>query len=180
MTIEGTAAQAADAPRTGGALGFCRDLVALTKPRITMLVLLTEAAGIWLAPVPVPSRRLALSLAGTLLLVGAANTLNMWWERDVDAHMTRTRNRPLPAGRMAPEVALSFGLALALVSAPMLFAVNLTTGLLGLLALVSYVALYTPLKRVTHLALLVGAVPGAMPPLLGWSTATGGIGLGGL
>jgi protoheme IX farnesyltransferase len=121
-----------------------------------------------------------LSLAGTTLIVGSANALNMWWERETDAQMRRTRNRPLPAGRLSADVALFFGLALALAGAPLLFLVNLTTGLLGLVALVTYVTIYTPLKRHTHLALLVGAVPGAMPPLLGWTTATGSIGLGGL
>ncbi len=162
------------------ALPFVRDLVALTKPRITAMVLLTEAAGAWLAPGRVAGSTLALSLVGTALIVGAANALNMWWERDVDAHMTRTRNRPLPAGRLSPDTALAFGLALAAVSAPLLFLVNPATGLLGLIALVSYVAIYTPLKRHTHLALLVGAVPGAMPPLLGWCTVTGAPGAGGL
>ncbi|MDP9034141.1 MAG: heme o synthase, partial [Myxococcota bacterium] len=161
------------------AFALARDLVTLTKPRITSIVLLTEAAGIWLAPGHVAARVLWLSLVGTALLVGSANALNMWWERDVDARMTRTRNRPLPAGRMAPDLALAFGLGLAAVSTPMLFLVNATTGVLGAVALVSYVAIYTPLKRHTHLALLVGAIPGAMPPLLGWSTATGAVGLGG-
>ncbi len=162
------------------AVSFVRDLVALTKPRITSLVLLTGAAGASLAPGHAPARRLWLSLLGTALIVGSANALNMWWERDVDALMLRTRDRPLPAGRMSPDVALAFGLGLALVAAPTLFLVNLTTGVLGLLALLTYVLVYTPLKRHTHLALLVGAVPGAMPPLLGWTTSTGGIGLGGL
>jgi protoheme IX farnesyltransferase len=162
------------------ALPIVRDLVALTKPRITALVLLTGAAGAWLAPGRAAPSTLALSLVGTALIVGAANALNMWWERDVDAHMARTRNRPLPAGRLSPDTALAFGLALAAVSAPMLFLVNPATGLLGLVALVSYVVVYTPLKRHTHLALLVGAVPGAIPPLLGWSTVTGTVGLGGL
>jgi protoheme IX farnesyltransferase len=162
------------------ALPLVRDLVALTKPRITALVLLTEAAGLWLAPGHVARAKLWLSLLGTLLIVGAANALNMWWERDIDAHMARTRNRPLPAGRLSPDVALAFGLALAAISAPMLFLVNAATGLLGLIALVSYVAVYTPLKRTTHLALLVGAVPGAIPPLLGWSTVTASIGTGGV
>jgi heme o synthase len=166
-------------PRARG-LPLVRDLVALAKPRITTVVLLTEAAGICLAPGRAGAHALWLSLAGTTLIVGSANTLNMWWERDVDARMTRTRNRPLPAGRLSPDVALAFGLALAVVSAPMLFLVNVTTGLLGLAALVSYVAVYTPLKRHTHFALLVGAVPGAIPPLLGWSTVTGTVGLGGL
>jgi protoheme IX farnesyltransferase len=166
--------------RSRGALAISRDLVALTKPRITTLVLATGAAGATLAPGHVGARVLGLSLAGTALIVGSANALNMWLERDVDARMARTRNRPLPAGRLSADVALAFGLALAVVSVPMLFMVNLATGLLGLAALLSYVAVYTPLKRHTHLALLVGAVPGAIPPLLGWATVTGTIGLGGL
>jgi protoheme IX farnesyltransferase len=157
-----------------------RDLVALTKPRITALVLLTEAAGVCLAPGHVAPRVRYLSVLGTALIVGSANALNMWWERDVDAHMARTRRRPLPAKRLSPDAALAFGVALALASVPMLFAVNLATGLLGLLSLVTYVAVYTPLKRYTHLALLIGAVPGAMPPLLGWTTVTGTLGTGGV
>jgi protoheme IX farnesyltransferase len=102
----------------------------------------------------------------------------MWWERDVDGLMERTRGRPLPTGRLSPDAALTFALLLAVVSVPMLFLVNLATGLLGLLALSSYVFVYTPLKRHTYFALLVGAVPGAIPPMLGWSTVTGGFGLG--
>ena len=176
--VEGAAASAVAA--RSRLMPLVRDLVALTKPRITALVLLTSAAGMRLAPGHVGARRLLLSLVGTALIVGSANALNMWWERDVDARMTRTRNRPLPSGRMSPEVALAFGLGLALVSSPMLFGVNAATGLLGLIALVSYVLVYTPLKRHTHLALLVGAVPGAIPPLLGWSTVTGTVGTGGL
>ena len=172
-------ARAEARPRSRG-MPLVRDLLALTKPRITSIVLVTGAAGACLAPAHVAVRTLLLSLAGTALIVGSANALNMWWERDVDGRMTRTRNRPLPAGRMSPDVALAFGLALAAISTPMLFLVNVTTGLLGLVALLSYVTVYTPLKRHTHLALLVGAVPGAMPPLMGWTTATGSIGLGGL
>jgi len=166
-------------PRAG-AVAVARDLVALTKPRITALVLLTEAAGICLSPGHATPRALALSILGTALVVGSANALNMWWERDVDALMTRTRRRPLPSGRLSPDLALGFGLALALVSVPLLFCVNITTGLLGLMSLVTYVAVYTPLKRHTYLALLVGAVPGAIPPLLGWATVTGALGTGGL
>jgi len=172
-------ARAEERTRSHG-LPLLRDLLALTKPRITTMVLLTGAAGACLAPGHAPMRALLLSLVGTALIVGSANALNMWWERDVDALMTRTQNRPLPAGRMSPDVALAFGVALAVVSTPMLFLVNVTTGVLGLTALVSYVVVYTPLKRHTSLALLVGAVPGAIPPLLGWSTVTGTIGLGGL
>ena len=168
------------AAEPGRVLPFMRDLVALAKPRITLMVLLTGAAGMRLAPGRVGARSVLLWLVGTALIVGSANSLNMWWERDVDAQMVRTRNRPLPSGRMSAEVALAFGLTLAVVSAPMLFAVNLATGLLGLIALLTYVVVYTPLKRHTHLALLVGAVPGAIPPLLGWSAATGTVGAGGL
>jgi protoheme IX farnesyltransferase len=168
------------APTWARVLPLSRDLIALTKPRITALVLLTEAAGMRLAPGSPGTDIRWLSLVGTSLIVGSANALNMWCERDVDGHMSRTRDRPLPAGRMLPGVALAFGLGLALVSVPMLFLVNVATGLLGLLSLVAYVAMYTPLKRHTHLALLVGAVPGAIPPLLGWTTVTGSVGLGGL
>ncbi len=166
--------------RSRGALPVARDLIALTKPRITLLVLATEAAGAYLAPGHADARVQCLAMAGTALIVGSANALNMWWERDIDARMARTRNRPLPAGRLSADVALGFGLALAVISVPMLFMVNVATALLGLVALLSYVAVYTPLKPHTHLALLVGAVPGAIPPLLGWATVTGTIGLGGL
>ncbi len=177
-------AQADSAPPRSRAATLARDLVALTKPRITLLVLLTGAAGMGLAPGGVSSGGkgwpMWLSLIGTALIVGSANALNMWWERDVDGLMSRTKSRPLPAGRMAPDVALGFGLLLALVSAPMLFAVNVATGVLGLVALVSYVVIYTPMKRYTWLALLVGAIPGAMPPLMGWTTVTGSLDVGGL
>jgi len=113
------------------------------------------------------------TLVGTLLLVGSASTLNMFLERDVDAKMARTRHRPLPAGRLSAPLALWFGLVQAAVAVPMLwFGANALTGALGALALVLYVLVYTPLKRKTTLSLLIGAIPGAMPPLLGWTAAT--------
>lgn len=169
-----------DEPRRSvGAMRTLRDLIALTKPRITGLVLMTEATGMVVAPGSTTLRCRALSLVGTLLIVASANTFNMWWERDVDARMERTRDRPLPAGRLSPDVALAFGLALGAVSLPLLLLVNGTTALLGFAALVSYVLVYTPLKPHTYLALLVGAVPGAMPPLMGWATITGSVGVGG-
>jgi len=114
-----------------------------------------------------------LTLVGTVLIVAAANVLNMYLERDSDAFMSRTMNRPLPAHRMEPDVALRFGLALAAVSVPLLtFFVGALPGLLAAIALVSYVLLYTPMKRQTATALLVGAIPGAIPPLIGWTAAT--------
>jgi protoheme IX farnesyltransferase len=171
---------AAAVPPRATTAALVRDLVSLTKPRITLLVILTGAAGKWLAPGHLGPRALWLSLVGTALIVSSANALNMWWERDLDGKMARTRNRPLPAGRLSPQVALVFGLALGAVSLPLLLAVNLATAALGLLALVLYVVVYTPMKRFTWLALLVGAVPGAMPPLMGWTTVTGHVQVGGL
>lgn len=163
--------------RTSGAR-FARDLVALTKPRVSVMVLATEVGAIALAAHArgaTPSiAKLAFTLVGTTLVVGGANVLNMYLERDSDALMERTKDRPLPSGRMSPSVALAFGLALSAIAIPMLtFGVNAITGLVAAIALVSYVLAYTPLKRKTTAALLVGAVPGAAPPLLGWTSATG-------
>src|ERR671936_691166 len=149
------------------------DLMALAKPRITALVVFTTAIGLWLASHGLRPLTVALTLVGTVLIVAAANVLNMYLERDTDALMTRTMNRPLPAHRMDPDAALRFGLVLAAVSVPLLtFAVGALPGLLASVALVSYVLLYTPLKRHTAAALLVGAIPGAIPPLIGWTAAT--------
>jgi len=149
------------------------DLMALAKPRITALVVFTTAIGLWLAPHGLRPLTIALTLVGTVLIVAAANVLNMYLERDTDALMARTMNRPLPAHRMDPGVALRFGVALAAVSGPLLtFAVGALPGLLASIALVSYVLLYTPMKRQTATSLLVGALPGAIPPLIGWTAAT--------
>ena len=154
-----------------------RDLVELGKPRITLLVLVTAAVGIWLAPGAMPPLRTGLFLAATALLVASANTLNCWYERDVDARMHRTRNRPLPAGRLEPGVALGYGVALGAAALGLLAAgTNLVTTALGALALVSYVLVYTPMKRLSPWAIVVGAVPGAIPPLMGWTAATGSFG----
>ncbi len=151
-----------------------RDLVALTKPRITLMVIITTAGGLWLAPSHVPLMTVLATLFATALVVGAANTLNCWLERDVDRHMARTKRRPLPDGRLDPRHALLFGLALGAISVPVLtLAVNPLTGLLAAVALVTYVWIYTPLKQKSPAALLVGSVPGALPPLMGWTAATG-------
>lgn len=157
------------------------DLVALAKPRIMAMSLLTAAGGMSLAPgTPGALTWLAL-LAGTGLIVGAANTLNMYLERDIDCMMSRTKERPLPAGRLDPQVALNLGVVQALAAVPVLtFALNALTGTLAVVALLSYVMLYTPLKQRTTAATVVGAVPGAMPALMGWTAATGTIDAGGL
>lgn len=151
-----------------------RDFLALAKPRITTLVVFTTACGLWLAPVKLTLAHGLLTILATVLVVAAANTLNMYLERDSDAFMSRTRDRPLPAGRMEPQVALKFGIGLSAVSVPLLtFGVGALPGLLAALALVSYVLLYTPMKRYSTASLLVGAIPGAIPPLIGWTAATG-------
>jgi protoheme IX farnesyltransferase len=156
------------------------DLIALTKPRITLMEVVTMVGGVWVAvhhtSASTSPSALGLAVAGTAVVVGSANALNMYLERSTDGLMARTRNRPLPTGRLPADLALWFGVGLGAVSVPVLaLAVNAVTGLLAALALVSYVLVYTPLKRKTTLSLLVGAVPGAIPPLLGWTAVTGRI-----
>jgi protoheme IX farnesyltransferase len=110
------------------------------------------------------------------MVVGAANVLNNYLERDVDALMRRTWGRPLPAGRVEPATALALGIGLPVFAIPVLaLAANPLTALLALVALVSYAFVYTPMKRWSTAALFVGAVPGAIPPLMGWTAATGSI-----
>lgn len=158
-----------------------RDLIALTKPRITLMVLVTAAGGMWLAPGTVDVASMAVMLITTGMVVGAANTLNCYLERDSDRLMARTAKRPLPDRRLEPSWALALGVLMGLLSVPILtFAVNPVTGLLGLVALVSYVAIYTPMKQYTPAALFVGALPGALPPLMGWTAVTGSIDVPGI
>src|SRR5690606_9570618 len=124
-----------------------RDLVALTKPRITLMVIITTLGGLWLPPGYVPMVTILATLVATAMVVGAANTLTCWLERDSDAFMARTKNRPLPSGRLDPRWALGLGLALGAISVPVLtLVVNPLTGLLAAIALVSYVWIYTPMK----------------------------------
>jgi protoheme IX farnesyltransferase len=157
------------------------DLAALAKPRLSGMVVSTAAAGLWLAPQQPSAPRAAAVLLGTGMVVGAANVLNNYLERDVDGLMRRTRGRPLPAGRVEPGTALLLGLALPAFAIPVLaLAANPLTALLALVAFVTYAFVYTPLKRVSTLALFVGAVPGAIPPLMGWTAATGTIDARGL
>jgi heme o synthase len=151
-----------------------QDLLSLTKPRLSGLVVCTAAGGMWLAPGELSAPRRILVLLATAGTVGAANALNCYWERNSDRFMRRTRNRPLPAGRMEPAVALWFGLSLSALCLPVLaLAANGLTCALGFAALTSYVLAYTPLKSRTSIAMLVGAFPGALPPLMGWTAVTG-------
>lgn len=155
------------------------DLVSLTKPRLSSLVLTTTAGGMWLAPGHIPFPRALVTLLATAGIVGAANALNCYLERDSDRFMARTRHRPLPAGRMEPQVALWFGLSLAALCVPALaLGANLLTGLIGLGAFLLYAFVYTPLKARSSAAMLVGGVPGALPPLMGWVAVTGSVDAG--
>jgi len=148
-------------------------LFELTKPSVTTLVMVTMVSGAFAASVHIHLWRLVIAMFATACVVGAANAFNMWMERDSDALMSRTRRRPLPTGRLSPDVVLGFGALLAVVGLTLLAtSVSTLSALLGWVALCSYVLAYTPLKRVTTWSLHVGAIPGAMPPLIGWASVT--------
>ncbi len=151
------------------------DYVNLTKPRITFLVLVTTLAGLWLGARGVPSFELVFfTLLGTGMASASAAVLNNFIDRDLDAVMERTRQRPLPSGRLRPSEALVFGGSLGLISFVMLaIFVDLLSALLALLAILFYVGIYTAwLKRMTPLCTVVGGVAGALPPVIGWTAVT--------
>lgn len=161
---------------------FPSDLLELTKPRITGLVSTTAAAGFLLAtpPGPVPWLELVRAVVGIGLVSAGSCALNQFVERDLDLRMKRTARRPLPAGRMEPDLALAWGALLGSTGILLLaLAVNPLTGLLAAATFAAYVFAYTPLKTRSSLATVVGAVPGAAPPLLGWTAAAGELALGG-
>ncbi len=176
--IEGVHPKASIAPR---------DVMALAKPRITLMVVITAAGGLFLpgragqlhaAP---SAATVASTLVGLAMIVAGANALNMYLERDIDRRMVRTQNRPLPAGRMPPRFALWFGVVLSALSVPILaIGANPLTALLAVIANLLYVLAYTPLKQHSQYALHVGAIPGAIPPLLGWTAGTASIDAAGL
>jgi heme o synthase len=157
------------------------DYVALTKPRLNLLVVLTSAAGYYLGVVGSPSvLPMVQAVTGTALVAGGAAVLNQVYERETDSLMRRTRMRPLPDGRVTAAQARVFGLALSLLGLLTLALVtNATATLLALATLVVYLIVYTPMKRRSSFATLVGAVPGALPPLIGWAAARGTVSVGG-
>jgi heme o synthase len=158
------------------------DFLALTKPRLNLLVLFTTLGGLYLgAPEGVAPALLLHTLAGTALVAGGAAALNQVWERDTDGLMRRTRLRPVPDGRLQASESTGFGVLLAAAGLMQLSTgVNIASALVAAATLASYVLLYTPLKRRTWLSTLIGAIPGALPPLIGWAAATGGIDVAGL
>ena len=157
-----------------------RDYFDLSKGRIVMMVLITTAAGFFYAG---GSFALLLlhTLIGTALVAAGTNALTEYVERDLDSKMARTRLRPLPAGRITPRAALVFSVAVSIIGTLYLgLAVNWLTAALGAFTLITYIFIYTPLKRRSTICTLVGAVPGAVPALMGWTAVTGRIDLGGL
>ena len=156
------------------------DLVALTKPRVVVMVLVTTLVGYDLGlSGSADYRRMIHLLMGTLLAAGGTLALNQYWERDIDARMDRTRARPLPAGRLQPLEALLFGVALTLLGTAYLAAlVGALVALVTAATAILYLFAYTPLKQRTALCTLVGAVPGALPPVAGWAAARGDVTLG--
>lgn len=147
----------------------------LTKPRITFLIVLTSAAGFALASrASIDYLNLISSLFGIALLSSGIAALNQYAERDLDGLMRRTATRPLPSGKLAPWEALAFGSALTILAELyLLVMVNPLSAVLGLTVIAGYVFAYTPLKTRSSLSTVVGAFPGAVPPLIGWSAATG-------
>ena len=166
--------------RPAGFASVVRDYLQLSKSRIVMMVLITTAAGYLFATRSVDWTLLLNTLIGTGLVAAGTNALNQYVERDHDAKMRRTRLRPLPDGRISPRAALVFSVAISIIGTVYLgLAVNWLTAALGAFTLTSYIFIYTPLKRVSTICTLIGAIPGAIPPLMGWTAATGSIHAGG-
>ncbi|MBI4719491.1 MAG: protoheme IX farnesyltransferase [Planctomycetes bacterium] len=180
--LESTVAERLDVPRDLRSLALARATACLelSKPTILGLVLVATCLGFYLAaPGGTAGATAALllpCLLGTSLVAAGANALNQYLEADYDRRMARTADRPIPSGRLAPREAMAFGLTSAVAGFITLAAgTNLLAALVAGTTLVVYVCLYTPLKRVTPLCVFVGAVPGALPPVIGWSAAAGSL-----
>ena len=154
------------------------DYMALTKPRITWLILMSTGVGYFFGQAAgSPDWMLLLhTLIGTGLIASGTAALNQWYERDADTLMRRTSGRPLPSGKMTAPRALLFGIVLAVLGfAELALGVNILAALLGAFTLVSYLFIYTPLKQRSHLSTVIGALPGAMPPLMGYAASHGSL-----
>jgi len=156
-----------------------KDFIALTKPGLVIMLVLTTCVGFYLgSDGPVDWLRLLHTLAGTALAAGGTLALNQFMERDRDAMMRRTRKRPLPAGKLQPAQALGFGVAITVAGLLYLaLVVNVLSCAVTALITVTYLFLYTPLKHRTTLSTVFGAVPGALPPVTGWAAARNELGL---
>jgi protoheme IX farnesyltransferase len=169
-------------PRAEAIAGYDKPwaYVVLTKPDVTFLVVITTVAGFYLGSTgPMEWARLMNTLCGTLLVAGGTAALNQYVERHMDSVMRRTASRPLPLGILQPKEVLLFGVATIIAGTIWLaLAVNLLAASIALLTSVSYLGAYTPLKTRTTLATAVGAIPGALPPLIGWAAASGTLSAG--
>jgi heme o synthase len=173
-----TVAISLDALPRRRAADVMRDYVALTKPRVILLLEVTAVAAMVIAARAWPGWRLVLlTFAGGWLAASGANAINCWFDRDIDLTMGRTRSRPLPAGRIEPRQALAFGVSLGVASFALLSTtVNLLSAVLALAALLFYVLVYTMwLKRSSMQNIVIGGAAGAIPPLVGWAAVTGSL-----
>ncbi len=153
------------------------DYVALLKPRVMSLVVFTGLVGLWLAPGSIHPLMACVAVGAIAIGAGASGAINMWYDRDIDAIMSRTAGRPLPAGRIAPDDALAFGVLLSIFSvALMTVATNVVAGGLLALTIAFYVFVYTMwLKRRTPQNIVIGGAAGAFPPMIGWAAVTGDV-----
>jgi protoheme IX farnesyltransferase len=166
----------------GAAPARVRDYIDLLKPRVMSLVVFTGLVGVLIAPVHIHPFEAALAVLAIALGSGAAGAINMWYERDIDALMARTANRPLPAGRVAPDDALGLGVLLSIFAVLLMaLATNFVAAALLVAAILFYVFVYTVwLKRRTPQNIVIGGAAGAFPPMIGWAAATGDVSLVGL
>ena len=156
-------------------LNKLKDIVILTKPRITITSIIVSIAGISFAQENI-IKSMCYSILGILLLVSGSNSLNMYIERKYDCLMSRTKERPLPSGRLNPNIAIILGVILSCISfIPLYIGTNNLTILLGIFSILTYILIYTPLKRISSLAFIIGAIPGAMPIFIGYISIIGKI-----
>ena len=167
---------------TGAAVAGVGDFVALLKPRVMSLVVFTGVAGMLTAPGALHPVLAAIAILCIAVGAGAAGAINMWYDRDIDALMTRTRERPIPAGRMVADEALAFGIVLSIASVTvMALAVNFAAAALLALSIAFYVFVYTMwLKRSTPQNIVIGGAAGAFPPMIGWAAVSGDVSLASL
>lgn len=180
MAGDGTTAQALDNGVAGAQLGGAADFVALLKPRVMSLVVFTGLVGLMLAPnSALHPFEAAVAVLCIAVGAGAAGAINMWYDRDIDALMSRTKDRPIPSGAVNADEALAFGIVLSIASVvTMALVANLAAGALLAFSILFYVLIYTMwLKRSTAQNIVIGGAAGAFPPAIGWAAATGEVGL---
>ena len=179
MTDQTAVGSLAAEPRLAASGAEVGDFIALLKPRVMSLVVFSGLAGLLIAPGAIHPVIAAVAVLCIAINAGAAGAINMWYDRDIDAVMARTSGRPLPQGRMTPEDALGFGVALSILSVMMMgLAVNWTAAALLALANLYYVFVYTIwLKRRTPQNIVIGGAAGAFPPVIGWAAVTGDVGI---